>query len=275
MRRPLLLLSIAATASAVLGSLLASPVAAHTESDVVAVPAGAEATVKLKPTHGCDGSPTIAVAIQAPVEGATAQEVDGWTATATADGEGNTVLEWTEGSLPADQTGEFPVDFTAPDTPGELLTFPSVQTCDNDEELSWISGDPAGEFPAPRVLILPAGSPPAPTVDDVPADAPGRDQLAEIVDVDNPDEPESPTTEAPPTETTVPDTAEAEDDQAIAPAPDASDDEAEGDSPNTAFIVAVVVALLLAGGVAAYVYLQSRTKSADASEKPGDQPEAT
>ena len=34
-----------------------------------------------------------------------------------------------------------------PDTPGELLTFPSVRVCENGEELSWISGDPESEFP--------------------------------------------------------------------------------------------------------------------------------
>ena len=67
-----------------------------------------------------------------------------------------------------------------------LLTFPAIQVCENGEELAWISGDPADEYPAPRVLVLPPGSEPAATLDDVPLDAPGRDQLVAVVDVDNP-----------------------------------------------------------------------------------------
>lgn len=161
-----------------------APVGAHTDSDVVAVPAGEEATVDLEPNHGCGDSPTVEVSIRAPLEGATAGAVEGWTANATPDGDGNTVLAWTGGSLPADQAGAFPVTFVAPDAPGELLTFPSIQVCEDGEELAWISGDPATEYPAPRLLVLPPGSPVAPTIDDVPADAPGRSQLVEIVDVD-------------------------------------------------------------------------------------------
>jgi uncharacterized protein YcnI len=176
--------SIAAVAT--LALLAPSPAAAHTEADVVAVPAGSETTLSLRPTHGCDGSPTVEVAIQAPVEGATAGAVDGWTATAEADGRGNTVLEWTGGSLPDEEHAAFPVTFTAPDEVGELLLFPSVQVCENGEELSWIDGDPASDYPAPRVLVLAAGSEPATSIDDVPPDAPGRDLLTAIVDVDNP-----------------------------------------------------------------------------------------
>jgi MYXO-CTERM domain-containing protein len=140
------------------------------------------------------------------MEGALPEAVEGWVATATPDGAGNTVLEWTGGLLPADQDGAFPVTFMAPDTPGELLTFPAIQVCESGEELAWISGDPQDEFPAPRVLVLPVGFVPAATIDDVPLDAPGRQQLVEIVDVDNPSAPT--TTAAPPSTspTTLPPT---------------------------------------------------------------------
>ena len=107
-----------------------------------------------------------------PVPGRHCRHVEGWTATATPDGAGNSVLEWTGGVLPADEEGAFPVEFTAPDTPGVLLTFPAIQVCENGEELAWISGDPADEYPAPRVLVLPPGSQPAATIDDVALDAP-------------------------------------------------------------------------------------------------------
>ena len=178
---------------------------AHTGADLVAVAAGDEAKVTLKPSHGCAGSPTVEVAVRAPVEGAIPGDVDGWTATGEPDGSGNTVLRWTGGSLPTDRTGAFPVTFTAPDTVGALLVFPSVQYCANGDELAWISGDPAAEFPAPRLLVLPAGSDEAETLDDVPADAPGRNQLIEVVDVDNPLAPST----TPPPVTTQPATTTA------------------------------------------------------------------
>ena len=186
-----------------------STASAHTDSDFVAVPALETAQVTLKPTHGCDGSPTIEVATKTPVEGAEAVAVEGWSTSTTPDGDA-TILEWTGGSLPTDQIGEFPVRFTVPDRPGDLLTFPFVQVCDNGQELAWIDGDPGAAFPAPRLLVLPPGYDAAATIEDVPADAPGRNQLAEIVDVDNPaptaastTAPTTTPTSAPPEETTT------------------------------------------------------------------------
>jgi hypothetical protein len=181
-----------------------SPVLAHTEPDLIAVPAGSAATVRLKPTHGCGESPTVLVRIRAPFPDATAGEVEGWSAAATPDGAGNTVLEWSGGVLPADEDGAFPVQFTAPDAVGTLLTFPAIQVCENGEELAWISGDPTDEYPAPRVLVLPPGSEPAATLDEVPLDAPGRDQLVAVIDVDNPNATTTTATTAAPTTTAAP-----------------------------------------------------------------------
>lgn len=165
-------------------TLAAPPVLAHTEPDLVAIPAGDEVTLTLRPTHGCDGAATVEVTARVPVEGATADPVEGWTATADDDGAGNTVITWTGGRLPADQAGAFPTTFAAPTTVGELLTFPFVQICEDGAELAWISGDPTADYPAPRVLVLAPGSSTAATLDEVPADAPGREQLVEVVDVD-------------------------------------------------------------------------------------------
>jgi uncharacterized protein YcnI len=164
----------------------ASTVLAHTASDYVAVPAGSEAIVTLEPTHGCAGSPTVEVRIRAPLADAEAVAVDGWREHSEPDDEGNTILSWTDGALPADETGAFPVAFTVPATVGQLLSFPAIQRCENGDELAWIDGDPAGEFPAPRLLVLRADAEPAETIDDVPDDALGRDQLVEVIDVDNP-----------------------------------------------------------------------------------------
>lgn len=233
---------------------LAAPASAHTETDVVAVPAGSEATVSLKPTHGCGESPTVAVAVQAPVEGATAEPVDGWTATATADGQGNTVLEWTGGVLPVDQTGAFPVNFTAPNEPGRLLLFPSVQTCEDGSELSWISGDPADEFPAPRVLILPADQPPAGSVDEVDPGAPGRDQLTEIIIIDGATET---TVDAAPETTVAPTTTLPADEDVVTVDEATDDDEDSNTGRNIAIAVALVVVL---GGGAAFVIRRQRNE---------------
>jgi len=259
----------------------AAPAVAHTDSDLVAVPAGSPSRVTLQPTHGCGESPTVSVRIRAPFPDATAVDVDGWTATVSPDGGGNTVLEWTGGVLPADEEGAFPVAFTAPDTPGTLLTFPAIQVCENGEELAWISGDPADEFPAPRVLVLPAGSEPAETIDDVPLDAPGREQLVAVVDVDNPQVAPTTTVPAtpPPATTAVPATtvgapastpaptapASSEAPETTAPAStataptttDAADDEGGSAAP-----IVVAVVLLAAAVTAAVVLLRRRRDSA-------------
>lgn len=233
--------------------------AAHTDSDVVAVPAGEVAEVGLEPTHGCDGSPTVKVSTRVPVAGASGEEVQGWTVSAKDDGQGHTVVEWSGGSLPADQTGTFPVSFTAPDTPGTLLTFPFIQQCANGQELAWIDGDPAAELPAPRILVLPAGSEPAATIDDVPPDAPGRDQLAAIVDVDNPAQPSTTTTAATSTSTTAADTPATTTTAPDATAEDTSEAKDDDGTNVLPFVIAGVAVVALAGG--AYAYSRSRSRA--------------
>lgn len=182
---------------------------AHTETTAVAVPAGEEATVAFRPTHGCGDSPTVGVRVLAPVPDARPGAVDGWTATATADGEGNTVIEWRGGLLPADQAGTFPLEILVPDAVGTLLAFPAIQRCANGEELAWIGTEPGDDRPAPHVLVLPAGSEPAATLDDVPLDAPGRDQLVALLGGGDDDNPNAapPTTPVPPSTTAAPTTA--------------------------------------------------------------------
>lgn len=232
---------------------LSGTAGAHTESDVVAVPTGSTAEVTLRPTHGCGDSPTTEVATRAPVEGAEAVAVPGWSHTATPDGDG-TVLEWTGGSLPADQVGAFPIRFTADEPPGELLTFPFVQVCESGEELAWIDGDPEGEFPAPRLLVLPAGSEPAATVDDVPPDAPGREQLVEIVDVDNPSAPATTTTTT--TTSTSTTTGAQDEDRASTTAP------ADDDDGNALPMIAVAVGAAASAVLAVLVLRRRRAGSA-------------
>ena len=171
-------LAIAVAAGLVAVVAPATVASAHTETDLVAVPAGSTATVTFEPEHGCGDSPTIDMRVQSPVAGATAVERDGWTAASTPSADGTTVLEWSGGSQPADEAGAFQVRFQVPDAVGTLLVFPAVQHCENGEQEAWIETGPDAESPAPQVLVLPAGSAPAATLDDVAADAPGRDLLA-------------------------------------------------------------------------------------------------
>ena len=248
-------------AAMVLVAASATAAGAHTEPDVVAVPAGGAAQVTLKPTHGCGESPTVEVATRVPVADAQAVDVPGWSAQASSEADA-TVLEWTGGVLPADEAGAFPVTFTAPDEPGELLTFPFVQTCEDGSELAWIDGDPAGEYPAPRLLVLAAGSEPASSIDDVPADAPGREQLVEIVDVDNPTAtPEAPTTTASTTSPTPePSTSVAPDEPIASAAPETAD----GDGSALPIVLVVGGAVLLA----ALLALGLRRRSGRAEQPP-------
>ena len=265
MRRTLLAVVVAVVASVTVPLVGPGGAGAHTESDLVAVPAGSEATVTLKPTHGCAGSPTVKVRIRAEVPGATAGPVDGWTATATPDGEGRTVLEWTGGSLPADATGAFPVHFTAPDAPGELLLFPAIQTCANGEDYAWIQGDPNGEYPAPRLLILPADARPAATFDDVPPDAPGRDQLVAIVDVDNPG-----ATTPPETTTDQPPTTEAGESTATTAASAAAATGDDGDSVLLYVIIGLLAAALIGSLVGLSMVRRGRAIERQHGEGPRD-----
>jgi uncharacterized protein YcnI len=273
--------AVVALAAAAIAALPVGPAGAHTETDLVAVPAGSSAEVALRPTHGCGDAATVEVRIRAPFEGATAGDVDGWVTSATPDGEGNTVLAWTGGTLPTDETGAFPVRFDVPDEPGRLMLFPAVQRCENGEELAWISGDPTSEYPAPRVLILPAGTDPAATIDDVPADAPGREQLVAIVDVDAPGAAattvEPTTTSAPQADatttaaetatttpaTTAPDTATTAAPGQTVPATsadqaDVTDDDGDGGSAALGIGIALLVAAVL--GVVAALVVRARRR---------------
>lgn len=191
--------------------------------------------------------------------------VEGWQESAEPDGEGNTILKWSGGVLPADQAGAFPITFMTPGAPGELLTFPAVQICEGDEELAWIDGDPEGEYPAPRLLVLPAGSEPAATIEDVPADAPGRDQLGEIVDVDNPAEEEpAPTTTAAadPSTTAARDgssTTSGPAEEATTSTEPASSSEGDGSGGGGASWLAIALVAVGALGVAAYMVFRRRS----------------
>ena len=137
------------------------PASAHVEPTVEEAPAGGELTFALVVPHGCeDDSDTVKLEVQMPdgVESATPQFLPGWEA--TVDDAGPVVVTWEGGPLPHDQFMEFGLSVGLPDTPGETVLFPTIQTCESGEEVSWIEETPEGgeepDHPAPAIALTEA-----------------------------------------------------------------------------------------------------------------------
>jgi len=64
-------------------------------------------------------------------------------------------VTWTGGEIKPGEFEEFGVSFRVPETPGESLLFPSLQTYSNGEVVQWVDPDPEAETPAPQVAVLP------------------------------------------------------------------------------------------------------------------------
>ncbi|MET0489509.1 MAG: DUF1775 domain-containing protein [Acidimicrobiales bacterium] len=73
------------------------------------------------------------------------------------DDAGPVVVTWEGGPLPHDQFMEFGLSVQMPDTPGETVLFPTIQTCESGDEVSWIEATPEGgeepEHPAPAIAL--------------------------------------------------------------------------------------------------------------------------
>lgn len=62
-------------------------------------------------------------------------------------------VTWSGGKIAPGEFQEFGVSFQVPETPGEELVFPSLQTYSNGEIVRWIGPEDA-DTPAPRVAVL-------------------------------------------------------------------------------------------------------------------------
>ncbi|HEX7094977.1 MAG TPA: YcnI family protein [Acidimicrobiales bacterium] len=153
----------------------ATTASAHVNADPAEAPAGGTTVIEFSTSHGCDGSPTTKLAIQIP-EGVTSVRptvVADWSIEISTeqldqpidDGHGGQITERVA-TVTYTATGEpladglrqvFPVSMKLPDTPGEKLVFPVVQTC-VDGENAWISvpedGAEEPENPAPVVALV-------------------------------------------------------------------------------------------------------------------------
>jgi len=153
----------------------ALPAGAHISGDKGEVPAGGYTQVTFTVPHGCEDEPTSAIAISIPeaILNAAPQVVAGWDAETiitaldepveTAHGEPQTErvseITWTAqpgNELPSPYRQVFTVGFKAPETPGEDLVFPIVQSCPT-AETAWIEvpveGEEEPEHPAVVVAV--------------------------------------------------------------------------------------------------------------------------
>jgi uncharacterized protein YcnI len=158
------------------GAALVVPASGHVTLETQQAAAGSYYRAVLKITHGCNGSPTVAIRIRIPesVVGAKPQPKPGWTvetvrqqlAQTHKDSEGRVVTEsvreiqWTGGSLADEHYDEFVFWVRLPNNPGETLHFPTVQEC-REGIHRWIEiPGPRGSHhelkePAPQLKLLP------------------------------------------------------------------------------------------------------------------------
>jgi uncharacterized protein YcnI len=167
----------AATAAVALS--LAAPASAHVTATPSTAAAGAYTVVTFSVGHGCEGSPTTRIEIQVPesVLSVTPTRNPYYDVEKTmvdlddpvTDAHGNEVTErvasivyTADTPLPEGQRDTFELSFQLPDAEGEVLAFPTVQTC-QEGETGWVEVPAEGQdvdeldSPAPAFEILPAG----------------------------------------------------------------------------------------------------------------------
>lgn len=166
----------AATIAATL--LVVGPAAAHVSANPSEASSGAYARFAFRVPHGCDGAPTDEVAIRVPAGVASVKPefVPGWDVSSEVGPydepvelhgeeitEGVQSVTWTAQpgqELPDDQFREFGLSVKLPDgEAGDVLYFPTVQSCPDGGEIAWIeipSGDEELESPAPAVTLTAA-----------------------------------------------------------------------------------------------------------------------
>ena len=165
-------------ATAAIALSLAYPASAHVGASVTDASAGAFTVLTLSVPHGCEDSPTTRIELQVPESvfsvtptrnpyydlEATIEQLD----EPITDAHGNEITERTSTitytantPLPDGQRDFFELSFQVPDAEGEVLAFPTIQTCEKGET-AWTQVPTAGqdedelESPAPSFTILPA-----------------------------------------------------------------------------------------------------------------------
>ena len=176
--RTLTRLGVLPAATAAIALSLVAPASAHVTATPSSAAAGSSTVVTFSVGHGCEGSPTTKIEIQVPesVLSVTATRNPFYEVEPTiekldepvADSHGNEVTERTASitytattPLPDGQRDTFQLSFTVPDAEGEVLAFPTIQTCEKGET-AWTEVPAEGqdphelESPAPSFEVLPA-----------------------------------------------------------------------------------------------------------------------
>lgn len=170
----------------VLGMLTLGSAAAHVGGSPSSAPAGTSTVFTLSVPHGCAGSPTTRLEISVPEQllAVTPTRTAGWRVEIVreeleepvVDGHGNEVTDRVDRivytareSLPDGQRDTFELAFAVPDTPGDVLAFPTVQTCE-EGETAWIEvpadGQDAHDLDAPAPTLEVVAADPAGTGSD-------------------------------------------------------------------------------------------------------------
>ncbi|MGH3034834.1 MAG: YcnI family protein, partial [Gaiellaceae bacterium] len=161
---------IRAFLSAVAAALLfTSAAAAHVTLNPNEWEAGGFARFAVRVPNERDKADTIEVTVRFPqsIISASFQPKPGWKRSIEmepldepVEEEGEQITEhiasvtWSGGKIAPGEFEEFGVSFRVPETPGEDLVFPAIQTYSNGEVVRWI-GPPDSESPAPTVAVLP------------------------------------------------------------------------------------------------------------------------
>jgi uncharacterized protein YcnI len=156
--------------SAIAAALLfASVAAAHVTLNPNEWEAGGFARFAVRVPNERENADTIEVTVRFPqsIISASFQPMPGWERSIEmepldqpVEEEGEQITEhiasvtWSGGKIAPGEFEEFGVSFRVPETPGEDLVFPSLQTYSNGEVVRWI-GPPDSEEPAPIVTVLP------------------------------------------------------------------------------------------------------------------------
>jgi uncharacterized protein YcnI len=189
---------------AALAALTLAPAAdAHVTLNPREAPAGSFVELLVRVPNERDNANTIKVDVKFP-DGfgfASYEPVPGWTVEVvreqlaqpiqTDDGEVTeqvTEMIWTgdgdTGKIAPGQFMDFPISVQIPGNAGDTLTFPALQTYDNDEVVRWI-GPPDADEPAPQVAVTAGNETHAAAAtsanDEASSDEGGRDALTLVL----------------------------------------------------------------------------------------------
>lgn len=186
---------------------LAAPASAHVTITPSDTAAGSYTVLTVSNGHGCEGSPTTELTIQMPeqINAVTPTRHPLYDVTKTTvqldepitDAHGNeitervgTVVYTAKSPLPEGYRDAVELSLQLPDTPGETLVFPVIQTCQEGEN-AWVEVPADGqdpdelESPAPTVTITePTGDGHGPATEEEPEEPAASAEAAESDDSD-------------------------------------------------------------------------------------------